>query len=66
MFKPKTGIKSCKIFNASGANNDQPIVHFYKESQQIPGIKIESYILAPFPNTLAFSWDTMQKTTEQG
>ena len=61
MFKPKTGIKSCEIFNACGTINDHPIVHFYKESQQVPGIKIESYILAPFPNTLAFSGDTMQK-----
>ena len=27
----------------------------HKESQQIPGIKIESYIIATFPNTLTFS-----------
>ena len=46
-------IKSCEIFNACAAIDDQPTVH--KESQQVPGIKIESYILAPFPNTLTFS-----------
>ena len=46
-------IKSCEIFNACAAIDDQPTVP--KESQQIPCIKIESYILAPFPNTLIFS-----------
>ena len=46
-------IKSCEIFNACAAIDDQPAKH--KESQQVPGIKIESYILAPFPNTLTFS-----------
>ena len=54
----KTEIKSCEIFNAFAAIDDQPTVH--KESQQVPGIKIESYILAPFPNTLTFSGDTTQ------
>ena len=34
-------------------NEDQPAVH--KMSQQVPGINIESYILAPFQNTLTFS-----------
>ena len=61
----KTVIKSCEIVNACAAIDDQPTV--YKESQQVPGIKIESYILAPFPNTLTFSGgDTMQKSSEQG
>ena len=46
-------VKSCEIFNVCAAIDDQPIVH--KESQQVPGIKIESFILAPFPNTLTFS-----------
>ena len=26
-----------------------------QQSQQVPGINIESYTLAPFPNTLTFS-----------
>ena len=46
-------IKICEIFNACAAIDDQPTVH--KESQQVPGIKFESYILAPFPNTLTLS-----------
>ena len=41
------------IFNACATIDDQPIVH--KESQQVPVIKIESYTLAPFPNTMTFS-----------
>ena len=45
----KTVIKSCEIFNACAAIDDQP------QSQQVPGIHIESYTLAPFPNTLTFS-----------
>ena len=49
----KTVIKSCQIFDAFTAIDDQPTVH--KESQQVPGIKVESYILALFPNTLTFS-----------
>ena len=55
-----TVIKSCEIFNACAANNDQPTVH--KESQQVPGIKIKSYILAPFLNTLTFSGGYQAKT----
>ena len=35
------------------ANGDQPTVD--KESQPGPGIKIESYILATFLNTMTFS-----------
>ena len=31
----------------------QSTVH--RESLQVPGIKIESYTLPPFPNTLTFS-----------
>ena len=41
------------IFNECATIDDQPIVH--KESQLVPVIKIESYSLAPFPNTLTFS-----------
>ena len=33
-------IKSCEIFNACAVIDDQPTVH--KESQQVPGIKIEA------------------------
>ena len=51
--KFKTVIKRCEIFNACAAIDDQPTVH--TESQQVPGIKIERYILAPFPNILTFS-----------
>ena len=49
----KTVIKSCKIFNACAAIDDQPTVH--NESQKVPGIKIESYILAPFSSILTCS-----------
>ena len=49
----KTVIKRCEIFNACTAIDDQPTVH--KESHQVSGIKIEMYVLAPFPNTLTFS-----------
>ena len=49
----KTVIKSCEIFNACAAIDDQQTVH--KESQQVPGSKVESCILAPFLNTLTFS-----------
>ena len=45
--------KICEICNACAAIDDWPTVQ--KESQQVPGIKIESYILAPFPNILTFS-----------
>ena len=46
-------IKGCEIFNACAAIDDQPTVH--KESQKVPGIKVESYNQAPFPNILTFS-----------
>ena len=52
--------KKChKIFTACAATGDQPTV--YKESQPVPGIKIESYILAPFTNTLTFSGENHAK-----
>ena len=41
------------MFNACAAIDDKPAV--LKESQQVPGFLIESYILAPFPSTLTFS-----------
>ena len=53
MIKFKIVVKSCKIFNVYTAIDDQSTVH--KDSQQVPDIKIDSYILAPFPNTLTFS-----------
>ena len=46
-------IKSCEIISAYAAIDNQPTVH--KESQQVPDIKIKSYILALIPNTLTFS-----------
>ena len=49
----KTVIKSCEIFNACAAIDDLPTVH--KESQQVPGVKIDSNIQALFSNTLLFS-----------
>ena len=49
----KTVIKNCKIFNACAAIDYQPTVH--NESQKVPGIKIESYILAPFSSILTCS-----------
>ena len=53
-------IKEChKIFAACAATGDQPTV--YMESQSVPGIKIESYILAPFPNTLTCSGENHAK-----
>ena len=39
------------------ANGDQPTVH--KESQPVPGIIFESYILATFLNTMTFSGEIM-------
>ena len=53
-------IKIChKLFTGRTATGDQPIV--YKESQPVPVIKIESYSLAPFPNTLTFSGENRAK-----
>ena len=34
---------------------------YIRESQQVPGFKIESCILAPFPNTLTFSGGYLAK-----
>ena len=51
--------KNChKLFTACAATGDQPTVH--NESQLVPGIKIESYILVPFLNTKTFSGEIMQ------
>ena len=50
--KFQTDINCHKIFTACAATGDQPTVH--KESQPVPGIKIESYILATFLNTITF------------
>ena len=55
-----TYINCHKIFTACAATGDQPTVH--KESQPVPGIKTESYILATFLNTMAFSGKIMQKS----
>ena len=46
----QTDINCHKIFTAFAATGDQPTVH--KESQPVPGIKIGSYILATFLNTI--------------
>ena len=35
------------------------------KSQPVPGIKIESYILATFLNTMTFSGEIMQKKASQ-
>ena len=55
-----TEINCHKIFTACAATGDQPTVH--KESQPVPGIKIESYTLATFLNTMTFSGEIMQKS----
>ena len=57
--KFQTDINCHKIFTACAATGDQPTVH--KESQPVPGIKIESYILAIFLYTITFSGEIMQK-----
>ena len=52
----QTDINCHKLFTASCSrcsNGDQPTAD--KESQPEPGIKIESYILATFLNTMTFS-----------
>ena len=46
----QTEINCHKVFTACAATGDQPTV--YKESQLVPSIKIESYILATFLNTI--------------
>ena len=55
----QTDITCHKIFTACAATEDQPTVH--KESQTVLGIKIESYILATFLNTMTFPGEFMQK-----
>ena len=56
--------KNChKIFTAYATTGDQPTVQ--KESQLVPGIKIESYILATFLNTMAFSGEIMKKASQR-
>ena len=49
-----------KILTVCAATRDQPTVH--KESQPVAGIKIESYILATFLNTMTFSGEIIQKS----
>ena len=56
----QTDINCLKIFTACAATGDQPTVH--KESQPVFGIKIESYILATFLNTVTYSREIMQKS----
>ena len=66
-MKFQTDIKCHKIFTACAATGGQPTVH--KESQPVPGIKIESNILTRFLNTMTFSGEVMQKSltrTDQG
>ena len=46
----QTDINCHKVFTACAATGDQPTVH--KESQPAPGIRIGSYILATFMNTI--------------
>ena len=55
----QTDIGCHKILIVSAATRDQPTVH--KVSQPVPGIKIESYILATFLNTMTCSGEIMQK-----
>ena len=55
----QTDISCHKILTVCAATRDQPTVH--KVSQPVPGIKIESYILATFLNTMTFSEEIMQK-----
>ena len=56
----QTDINCHNIFTACAATGYQPAVH--KESQPVPGIKIESYILATFLNAMTFSEEIMQKS----
>ena len=49
----QTDLNCHNTFTACAATGDQPTV--YEESQPVTGVKIESYILAPFSNTLTFS-----------
>ena len=56
----QTDISCHKILTVCAATRDQPTVH--KVSQPLPGIKIESYILATFLNTMTFSGEIMQES----
>ena len=56
----QTDINYHKIFTACAATGNLPTVH--RESQPVPGIKFESYILATVLNTMTFSGEIMQKS----
>ena len=56
----QTDINCHKILTVCAATRDQPTVH--KVSQPLPGIKIESYILAKFLNTTTFSGEIMHES----
>ena len=59
-YEFQTDINCHKILTACAATRNQPTVH--KESQPVPGIKFESYILATVLNTMTFSGEIMQKS----
>ena len=56
----QTDISCHNIFTVCAATRDQPTVH--KVFQQVPCIKIKSYILATLLNTMTFSGESMQKS----
>ena len=56
----QTDINCHNIFTACAATGYQPAV--CKESQSVPGIKIERYLLATFLNKMTFSGEIMQKS----
>ena len=56
----QTDINCQKILTVCVATRDQLTEHTV--SQPIPGIKIESYILATFLNTMTFAGEIMQKS----
>ena len=56
----QTDINCHKIFTAFAATGDQTTVQ--KVSQPVPGIKIESYILATFLNTMTFQGEIMKQS----
>ena len=55
----QTDINCHNILTACAAIGDQPTVH--KGSQPVPGIKIESSILATFLSTKKFSGEIFKK-----
>ena len=55
----QTVISCHKILTVCAATRDQPTVH--KVSQPVLGIKIESYILATYLNTMTFSGKSCKK-----